>query len=215
MAILLFLAVLLVIVTLSIDGFIRTEIEEQGSEILRTEVIIDNVDVSIFGGTGSINGFRIKNPEGFSDADALSFEQADMEVVLSSLLSDEIVVKELIIRNPQIFFEQIETRLNLKTLQDNLNEASTGDSEKSLIIDHLLIEEAVVKVSTSIDRERNAEVALDRFELSDIGRDGNNNVKESLKQILEPLLEQAIEEAAKKGVFEQLENRVQDFLDGD
>src|SRR5690606_35973771 len=127
-------------------------------------------------------------------------------------LSDEIVVKELIIRNPHIFFEQIETRLSLKTLQDNLNQASTEDSDKSLIIDHLLIEEAVVKVSTSIDRERNAEVTLDRFELSDIGREGNNNVKESLKQVLEPLLDQAIREAAKKGVFEQLENRVQDFL---
>src|SRR5690554_6074990 len=124
MAILLFLALLLVIVTLSIDGFIKTEIEEQGSEILRAEVIIDDVDVSIFGGTGSISGFRIKNPEGFSDANALSFEQADMEVVLSSLLSDEIVIKELIIYKPEIFFEQVETRINLKTLQDNLNAAS-------------------------------------------------------------------------------------------
>ena len=212
MAILVVLAILLLIVTLSIDGIIKTEVEEQGTEMLQTNVTVEDVDVSIFSGKGSIKGFTIENPAGFSDAPALEFEQADIEVVLSSLLKSEIVVKELIIHNPVVFFEQQETNINLKTLSDNLEAASTEDSEKLLVIDYLLIEEGTIRVSTTIDRERNAEVTMETFELHDIGRDGNSNVKESLKQILEPLIEQAIEEAAKKGLFEQLENRLQDIL---
>lgn len=212
-AILLILAALLLIVTLSIDGIIKTEIEEQGAEMLRTGVHIDDVDISIFSGKGSINGFVIDNPDGFSDEPALRFEQANIEVMLSSLLSDEIIVKSLIIKNPVVFFEQTGTQINLQTLNDHLGSASTGDSEKLLIIDYLLIEKGTLKVSSTIDREREAEVTMESFELNGIGREGNKNVKESLKQILEPLMEQAIEEAAKKGLFEQLENRLQDFIE--
>lgn len=208
----LILAALVLIVTLTIDGMVKSAIQDKGSELLQTTVNVDDVDISIFGGTGSITGLIIENPDGFSEEPAMRFDRADIRLQLSSLISDEIIIHELIITGPELFFEQQEMQANLKTLNDNFNR-SPDESEKSLIIDYFLIENGLVKVSTSIDRERSGEATIDRFELEGIGRDGNNTVKESLRQILDPLLERAIAEAVQSGVFDQLENRVRDLFD--
>lgn len=205
------LAIIVLIVTLSVDGYVKSGIEEKGSDLLQTAVHVEDVDISIFNGSGIIKGFVVENPEGFSDEPALTFGHADIKVQLSSLFSDVIVVSEVIIKDPEIFFEQQETLVNLKTLNDNFN-LSTEEPEKALIIDYLVIENTLIKVSTSIDRERAGEATLDRFELEGIGREGSNTVKESIRQILEPLLERAIAEAIKEGAIDQLENRVKDLF---
>ncbi|MEX0608675.1 MAG: hypothetical protein WD016_09990 [Balneolaceae bacterium] len=205
------LAILMLIATFAIDGMVKSAIENKGSELLQTSVTVNKVDISIFGGTGSLSGLSVENPEGFSDKPALQFDRADIRLQLSSLFSDEIVVHELIIRGPEVFFEQQEARANLKTLNDNFN-SSADDSEMALIIDYFLLEDGLISVSTSIDRERSGEATIERFELEGIGRDGNSTVKESLRQILEPLLQRAVREAVEEGVFDQLENRARDLF---
>lgn len=201
-----------VVVTLSLDGIVKSGIEKHGSELLQTEVSVDDVDVSLFGGTGSINGFSVQNPDDFSDEHAIYIEEASMKIDIRSIFSDVIVVNEIIVKNPQLFFEQKGIGANLKTLNDNMN-LSSDESETNLIINYLLIENGTVKVSTSIERERTAEASLKQFELHGIGKDGSNTIKQSVHQVLEPLLKEAIEEAIKSGVTEQIEDKVRDFLD--
>ncbi|MBD3617133.1 MAG: hypothetical protein HUJ22_11240 [Gracilimonas sp.] len=203
----------LIVITLSLDGMIKSGIEENGSELLQTPVTVENVSVSIFGGSGTINGFTVQNPENFSDEPALYIQEASMKVDIRSLFSDQIVVNEIIVKNPELFFEQIGVGVNLKTLNDNMDLASDDPSVPSLIINHLLIEDGSVKVSSSLERERTTEVTLAEFTLNDIGRDGNNTVKQSVRQVLRPLLQKAMKEALKSGVTEQLENKVRDLLD--
>lgn len=213
LGILLFLVLMLAAVAIGLDGFMKKEIEERSAEILQTQVSIGTLNLSIFGGSGSIQDFEVQNPDGFSDNAAIFFEEADIRVKLSSLLSDQIVVRQLIIRRPNIYVEQQGTQVNLNALRTNLNAATTGEADKALIIEYLLIEEGVITLNTAIDRENETRVELESFELEGIGREGNNTVQQSMKQVLEPLLEHAIKEAARKGVFEQLEQRLQDLFD--
>lgn len=198
--------------TLSIDGMVKSGIELSGSELLQTAVSVDAVSISLFSGNGSIKGFTVQNPENFSDRPALSIQEASMKLDIWSLFTDQIVVHEIIVKSPELFFEQKGFGANLKTLNDNMNLDDDESSETTLIIDYLLIEDSRVEVSTSIEKERTAKVSLAQFTLTDIGRNGNNTVKQSVGQVLEPLLQKAIQEAVKSGVTEQIENKVRDLL---
>lgn len=201
-----------VIITLSIDGMVKSGIEENGSELFQTEVSVDNVDISLFNGSGTIDGFVVKNPEKFSDEPAIRIQEVSLQVDLGSLFSQTILVKNMRIISPQLYFEQRGFGVNLKTLNDNMDLASDGSSDKNLIIEHLVIEDGRVKVSTKIDRKRTAKASISEFELEGIGRDGSSTVKQSVQQVMKPLLEKAMAEAIKDGVTNQLESKVKDLF---
>ena len=201
-------------ITLSIDGIVKNGIEENGRALLGTDVTVEDVDISLFDGAGTIEGFEVSNPDGYTDKNAIRIQKASLQVDIGSLFSDQVIVKELRVDEPELYFEQKELSANLKELNDHLNSGEPSDSEKSLVIEHLLIEEGLVKVRTDIERERTAQAEFDRFELNGIGQGGSNTVQESVKQMMEPLLEQAIAEAATSGVLEQLKNKALDLIDG-
>ncbi|MEX0723120.1 MAG: hypothetical protein WD357_08235 [Gracilimonas sp.] len=211
-AVILFIVSAVIVLTVTIDSAIKSGIEENGSELFQSVVTVEGVSISMFSGNGSIKGFKIRNPGDFSDEPALSIEEASIDIDLRSLLSDQVLINEIIIKSPELFFEQKGLEANLKTLNDNMNLAHDEPGEKTIIIDYLHIEDGNVVVSTSIDRRRTAEANFSEITITDIGRDGNNSIKQSVRQIMEPLLQKAIGEAIKDGVTEQLKNKIQDVL---
>jgi hypothetical protein len=92
---------------------------------------------------------------------------------------------------------------------------AVDEDDPVMFIDHLLVDGATVRVSSSIERERTAEATLESFELNGIGREGNNTMNQSIQKIMKPLIERAIQEAVSRGLLEQLENKVQDLLGGE
>lgn len=202
-----------IVLNFTLDGIIKSEIEETSSELLQTEVDVGNVNVSIFNGSGEIYGFVVQNPDNFSNEPAINIGQVNIQIDLASIFSDTIIVENIHILNPEFFFEQKGFGANLKTLNDNMDLAEEPEA-KSLIIEHLLVENGTVRVSSTIERERTAEASIEQFELNDIGRSGSNTTKESIRQIMKPLLQRAIRKAVNGGLLEQLENKVQDLLSG-
>lgn len=205
----------LLLITFSVDRVVKTGIEESGSELLQTEVAVDKVSISVFGGSGTIEGLTIKNPESFSDESALFIQNASIKVDLGSLLSDQVIVNEIIINSPEILFEQEGMGINLKRLSDNMDAASgelSESSETKLVVEHLRISEGKIVVNSSLNRDGSTEVSLSDITVNDIGRDGNNTVKQSVEEILRPLFQKAIEDALKSGVTEQIEDKVRDLF---
>ena len=206
---------LLLVITLSLDSMVKSGIERNGSDLLQTRVTVDNVNISLFSGSGTINGFAVQNPENYSDESALYIEEASIKIDITSLLSDRIIVNEVKLNNPEVFFEQKGFGINLKTLSDNMgtdSQETPEDSETNLIIDHLKIIEGKVIVNSTLNRDQTTEVSLTDLTINDIGRDGNNTVKQSVKEILRPLFQKAIEDALKSGVTEQIEDKVRDLF---
>lgn len=95
-----------------------------------------------------------------------------------------------------------------------MNMESESSSEKGLVVNYLLIENGKVEVNTAIDRERTVTAEIDEFELSGIGKAGLNTLQQGMKEILEPLIKQAMAQAAKEGVLEQVQNKVEDLING-
>lgn len=92
------------IISFSLDRMVASNLESTTSEMLDTSVEVDNVDISILDGKGTIDGFTIHNPKGFSNKPAVKLQQIKLRVDIYSLLSDTIVVKELHIQKPELFF---------------------------------------------------------------------------------------------------------------
>lgn len=203
-----------IVLNFTIDGIVKSNIEESGTELFQTQVDVGNVNISLFDGSGEIYGLSVANPEDFSDEPAIEMEEIRIKVDLMSLLSDTILVENVNITGASLFFEQQGFGVNLRQLNENMDLAVDED-DPSMVIDHLLVDGATVRVSSTIDRERRAEATLESFELNGIGRQGSNTMKQSMQQIMEPLIERAIQEAVSRGLLEQLENKVQDLLGGD
>ncbi|MTI88849.1 MAG: hypothetical protein FH748_12860 [Balneolaceae bacterium] len=205
---------LLFMTTLSIDGIVKSAIEQQGSKLLKAQVEMDDLDISIFGGRGEIKGFVIHNPKGFSDEEAVRFDQIYMEVNLWSLFADRVVVEEMLIQKPEFFFEQQGTGINLRKLNQNIGSPSREESQKEVIIEYLRVEEGIVKLSTEIEKERTTEIAMGSLELEGIGKEDSNTLQQTVGQVMSPLLEKAVIEALKGGILKQLENKVRDLVSG-
>lgn len=203
-----------IVLNFTIDGIVKSSIEESGMELFQTEVDVGNVNISLFDGSGEIYGFTVANPEGFSDEPAIEMEEIRIKIDLASLLSDTIWVENVHIMGTSLFFEQQGFGINLRQLNQNMD-LSEDEAGPVMVVDHLLVENATVTVSSTIDRERTTETTIESFELNGIGRQGRNTMKQSMQQIMEPLIERAIREAMTGGLLDQLENKVQDLFNGD
>jgi len=203
-----------IILSYTIDGIVKSAIEKNGTELFQTEVDLGNVNISMWNGSSEIYGFTVTNPEQFSDQPAIEVDEIFLNLDLTSMLSDTIVIENIRISGARLFFEQEGFGINLRTLNQNMD-LSTDEDDTIIVIEQLIVENATVQVSSSIERERTVEANIENFELSGIGRDGNSTLKESMQQILAPLIEQAIQEAMTGGLLQQLENKVRNLLGGD
>ncbi|HET6528181.1 MAG TPA: AsmA family protein [Balneolaceae bacterium] len=201
-----------IVLSFTVDGMVKSGIEEVGSEMLQTQVDVDDVSISILDGTGTIEGIAVQNPEGFSDSAAIKLQSIHLSLDLSSLLSDTVVIDTIIISQPMLFFEQkANGAVNLRKLTENID--MTSSSEGGMIIDYLRVDEGLVKLSTEIGEGRQAQVKFDEIVLADIGRTGSNTVEQTVRQILEPIIERAIQQAIKEGLLEQAKDKLQNILD--
>jgi hypothetical protein len=207
-----FLGVLL-LVGMTLDGIVESGIEGSGSSLLQTEVEVDDIDISIFGGSANMDGFIVYNPEGFSDQAAISLRGIEIDIDIRSLFSETIVVNSIRVKNPEIIFEQKGTKVNLRELSSNLSSGSEDDSEKSMIIKEFVLEEGKVTISSELETERSVEASIDRLELNGIGESGSNTVTDAMRQVLTPIIQNAISKAVRSGVMDQLENAVEDLID--
>ena len=200
------------VLSFTIDGIVKSNIESTTSEMLNTSVTVDDVSLSILDGNGSIDGITIHNPEGFSNNPAIQLQQISMSVNLSSLLSDTVIVNELRIQQHELYFEQKATGNNFNALTENLS--GTSESDYNLIVDYLQVNEGRVTLTSDIGEERTAEAGFSQIEIEGIGRQGNNTVEQTMRQILEPILQKALQEAVERGLMDKAKEKLQDLLDG-
>lgn len=202
-----------VVLSFSIDGIVESNLEETASGMLETSVEVENANISILDGSGTINNIIVHNPEGFSENPAIQLQQISMKVKIGSLLSDTVIVENIRIKNPELYFEQKASGSNFDAFIDKMGSYSSS-SETHLIVDNLLVEDGIILLSTEIDGEKSVRAEFTRIELEGIGRDGNNTIEQTLTRILTPVLEKALKEAATEGLLDKAKDALQDFING-
>jgi len=154
-------------------------VEKFGPKVTQTPVRLDEVDVSILSGTGSLKGLYIGNPEKFKSENIFALGQIDLDIDTSTLLSDQIIINKIHIKAPEISYEKSLISSNLKELLDNI-EAFTEPSEekptadetaetapkKQVIITQLVIEDGTIYLAALGVGQS---VPLPRIEMENVG----------------------------------------------
>ena len=212
------LIILIVGVTLSIDRIVKSTVESVGSDMLQTSLTVDNISISIFNGSGSVEGLRISNPEGFGEGEALVIESIYLELDIGSLLSDTTIVKQVTVSKMNATYKLQGTKSNFGKLMENMNQyspAAEDETESNLIIDYFLMQESSLIVKANIEGLETITVNIPKMERRGIGREGDASVTATMKKTLGLILgsvAKEVTEALKDEGVDQLLDKAGDAI---
>ncbi len=173
-------------VGLFLDGIIKRAVETFGPKLTNVEVTLHSVSLSLFSGSGKIQGLQVGNPQGYKTPWAIRVGNASLTLQPGSLLSDKVVIKSINVQAPEITFETDLKNNNLSKILANV-QAATGGAQagattnepapsqpakpaKKLQVDEFVLRGGKVHVSVSTLGGRTASVALPDIRLTDLGR---------------------------------------------
>jgi uncharacterized protein involved in outer membrane biogenesis len=122
------LVVAVVGIGLSLDKVIKKAVETAGPAITKVDVKLDKVDLSLFSGSGSLHGFSLGNPKGYTAPTSIEFASASLSLEPSSLMSDKVVIHHIRLDAPVITFEG---GLRGNNLNDLVKGMQSGTEQKS------------------------------------------------------------------------------------
>lgn len=174
----------------NLNDVVKATVETVGSEVTGTDVRLAEVDISLTDGHGSLRGFQVLNPQGFSRDDAFAFDEIGITLDVATVFDDPVVVKEVVVDRPRIIYELAERGGNLETIQGNVEKNSgggsgTGGSEGSgsgsssgsssegpaIVIENLIFRNGEVSVAASRFLDRKITTPLPTLHLRDLGKE--------------------------------------------
>lgn len=209
-----------VVVSLLLDTAAKRAIETVLPGITGTPVSVKSVNLSLLSGRGAVNGFVIGNPKGFQTERAFSVVNASVDIDVSSLLRDTLVIEEIIIDGPQVTYEFDQTQSNIGKIKENVDKFSPkkeapaeSRAGRKVIIKRLVVRNGKVTVAPSALKGQGVTVLMSTVEVKGIGeQSGGAVVGQAVAAAFDPLT-QAIEKAAAKGK-EQLKDALDAFQKG-
>lgn len=207
--------VVLFVALASVDSIVKAAIERVGSDVTQTEVTVDEVEISLTSGEGTIRGLVIGHPEGFEER-IMRIGEARVVLDIGSLTSDTIVIKEISVTAPEVTVEVSGAGTNVSRLQETLAQAGGGGSssggnpedEKKLVIDRVTLADGRVDLKAA-GLDRGVGANLPTITLTDIGKDsGGADPAEVAKVILAAVSAAAGQAAITSGVLQKLEGGV-------
>ena len=178
---------------LALDLFVEKAVETIGPAITGTRVELDDVDLSILDGRGSLQGLLIGNPRGFKTKYAFRLREVRVHLVPMSIFREKIVIHEIRIDEPDVNFEQKDGANNLERIlmhiqstlggggggREGEEDAGGNDAEaiweqlteQKIQIDHFLMKDAAVHASGGVLEGKRLDVPPLTIELEGLGKD--------------------------------------------
>lgn len=180
---------------------VKKSVETIGPKALGTDVTVEKVLIKPLRGTVQINGLFIGNPEGFKNPSAVELDEFRIIMDIKSLMTDTIIIKELLIDRPQFTYERKLKTDNIKELQKNVEKFAGEPSEekpekeekeekpkkdkpaKKVIIERLAVLNG--KVLAKISALPTAPIPLPDIEKTDIGKeDGGTSYAKAAGEVI-------------------------------
>lgn len=138
----------------NLNDIVRAAVEKVGSDMTQTNVVLNEVDIELTSGKGTLRGSRVTNPSGFSDDDAFKFNEVSVYIDLGSVRSDPVIIKEVIISGPEVVYEfGDDGDSNLDKLQKAVQstaggggKSSGGDDAPNILIESLVLQNGKLAV---------------------------------------------------------------------
>jgi len=190
-----------------IDSIAKAGIEKGGTYALGVDTTVDSADVEILAGEFSMKGLNVANPSGFDSPHFLNLKNGNVEVSLTTLMSDVVSMSQLKFGGLDVNLQKREGKTNYGTILDNLKRFESSDDKspkegddagKRFIVDKLVISK--VNVHADLIPEggelTKVELPIERIALKDVGKkEGGLTLAELSKVVVQAV----IEEIVKKG----------------
>lgn len=200
----------------NLDAIVKLAIEKYGSEAIKTSVQVEKVRIKLQEGSASISGLTIANPPGFAAPYAFSLGDISVGIDVNSLTGDVIVIREIGIASPQIFFEiNADKKANLDVLSKNL---PAGDSapvpkdesgaEPRLIIRKASLSGAELQAKVVPLNNKEYQLKLPTITMNNLGGKNGAPPAKIAQQMLDQLLDQVKAEIKKQGIGAELQQKL-------
>ena len=180
------LAIIVIVVFLfvglsNLGPIIKKAVNTYGPKIMKTEVHLGDVDLSIFSGQAKLKEFSLGNPRGFNTPTAIDVEYIYVDVDEGSLAGDIIVIDKIAVVKPEITYEKILGTDNFRTILDNIKKSvgsakpsgKTSEKEgsgKKIMIRDFVLKDGKVNLAMSMLSGSTISVSLPDIHLADIGK---------------------------------------------
>jgi len=198
----------------NLDHLVKVAIETYGSQATQTAVSVDKVQIGLKEGSARIDGLNVANLPGFAAPQIFTLGEIATRIDLESLSQEVLVIDEIVIRAPQVFFElDAGGRNNLSELNARLaggsgaakaQPAATG-SEPKLIIRKLVFADGMINARVALPQEKTYDLKLPAIEMRDLGGKNGATAAQLSEQILKKLTEKAQAEVRSKIIDQQVE----------
>jgi len=191
----------------SLDKVVASAIRSYGPEITGVSVKLDSVKIKPAEGIAAIHALELGNPKGFKTPRALALGTIRMQLDVASLTKDVVLIKEILIEQPEVSYEYASGGSNLDVIQRHVEayvaEKTGGNKaqkdtapQKKVIIEHLYIRDARAGVSAEVLQGKAMTLVLPEIHLADIGKkSGGATPAEATRQVVG-----AISQSASKAV---------------
>lgn len=118
--------------TFFLGNIVTAGVNRVGPRLTQTKVTLASAQISPFSGTGTLNGFVLGNPQGWSESNLCTIDKIHLSVVPTSLLGDHIVINEITIDAPQFNYETKIVASNVSDLLKNIEQGMGGGKDAAL-----------------------------------------------------------------------------------
>lgn len=201
----------------NLDSLVAAAIEKYGSQATQTSVQVSNVDIRPTEGSASIGGLTVANPEGYSTPHAFTLKDIGTRVDFKNSSRDRIVIDEITIDDPEIFYEiNRERETNLVELKNNITggKPETRPQEEAttelpnLVIRRLSFTGGNVHANIA-PLNKQYDLQLPAIRMTNLGGENGAPPAEIARQILNQLLDRVTREVKASGVGKELEEAKQ------
>lgn len=210
------------------NGFIKSQIEIHGSELIDQPVTVDKVDLKITEGFGGIYGISFANPSKYSQPKAMYLGEVSLDIDVESLTSSPIILEAITLKKPEAFVEFDKSgNTNIQDLLDAINAKLPSESapveveakkkndnkpETMVAINNLVLEGLALTVDLNAVNGEQYDVEIPSINLSSIGGEEGIPVSQLGAEIAKKLLK-AIKSEAKDQYEQVMKDKVKDQIE--
>lgn len=206
----------------NLDSIVKDAVEEHGPRYAGVSVKLAKVELSPENGEGKLSGLIVGNPEGYQTDSAFKLGSISLNIDISSLTGDTIIIKSIVIDKPEITYEFGEGGSNVDVIGKNVEKAAGPPGEKTpaekkgpgkkMIVESLVVSNGNVSVSHPLLKGKKVGSDLPTIRLKDIGKDkeGGATPAEVVDRVMDAIEKQVGVAVGASGI----DNMVKDLTKG-
>ena len=186
-----------------LDSIVKAAVEEVGSEATKTEVRLDDVEISLTSGKGALRGLKVGNPGGFATDSAMRLGAISVDLKTDSVGEETIVIREVVIAKPEVTYEiDDKGNSNIQTIQKNVqafagggksgssgkksggSSAGSKDEGPKLVIENLYVRDGTVNVSASALKGQKMTAKLPTIHMKNLGKKQGGATPAQIAQLI-------------------------------